>query len=263
MSPAEADTYAGKMQFLACAMFGKVAAAPLKPIYALGRAPNLDRYKKYPISIHVRLCLEWFQRILRKIPKRIMRDPHNPPREFRIFVDASSDAAVNSGTLGAVVFSVEAPMDMFFVSWVMPTEFFAFLKPRGNFIQFLEMSACILALRTWHRKLRGANVIMYCDNNGQLGALSHGFAKQWDYTVVASVFWELACIGNIHILLRRVPSDFNIADIPSRPADREPYNWMCNFARETNAGDMSCLREALDRLVRVGFSATATASHLD
>ena len=106
-------------------------------------------------------------------------------------------------------------------------------------------------------------MVFFCDNNGQLGALTHGFARQWDYTVVASVFWSLAYKGRMSPLLRRVPSASNIADIPSRPFDVDAMRWLQRFAREVPPGDMSPLSRALTRLVGVGFCATTRASHLD
>jgi len=249
MSSAEGASLAGKLQFLASAVFGKVARAPLKPIYAMAYSylrNNKGRSRKTDISNSQALlmALEWFLSIIHEIPPRILRDT-SMAKEIRLYCDASTGKKDEQACLGAVFTQRGFPHR--FSQWKVPSEFIdSLFKARGNYIQFLEMCAAILALSTFGVELREVNTILYCDNTAQQGNLIKGYGRNWDLTIVSNVFWRIACRGAMNIQIERVPSVENISDIPSRPRDSAAMQWMLdNGAIKVSPGPMSELLEAL------------------
>ena len=247
MSSAEGASLAGKLGFLACATFGKVARAPLKPIYAMAYSymrAGKARSKKVDLPDAIILALQWFLSILYEIPPRILRDTSRA-KEIRLFVDASSGKRDEQACLGVVI--TQRNVHHRFCKWRVPSEFIdSLFKERGNYIQFLEMCASILALSTFGHELGDANTIMYCDNTAQQGALIKGYGRNWDLTIVANVFWRIACRESLNIQIERVSSRENISDIPSRPRDTAAMKWLLdNGAILVTPGPMTELLEAL------------------
>jgi len=152
------------------------------------------------------------------------------------------------GPLG-VILTVRVGESPLFSSWQMPEDIYSWLRPRGNYIQFLEMSAAILLLTTFPHQLRGCDVIIFCDNTAQAGALTKGFSSSWDLAVVAGLFWELVCKLSCDAFIQRVPSALNIADCPSRPSDGSSTFILEKIgAQWTPPGDMNQLLDVLHLL---------------
>ena len=101
----------------------------------------------------------------------------------------------------------------------MPDDILDVLKPKGNYIQFMEMSAAALFVATFGQDCREANVTLFCDNVAQQGSLSKGFSKDLDNAVLAGVFWDMIAAQGINLWLERVPSEENLSDVPTREDD--------------------------------------------
>ena len=161
---------------------------------------------------------------------------------------ASSGKRKEKGWLGAVLTVNGQPWKV--TRWQVPHIYTERLKSRGNYIQFLEMCSSILAITTFADELKDANTILYCDNNGQLGALIRGFSREWDYSVVAGVFWRIACFQSMSLQLARVPSVENVADIPSRPKDTLGMGWLRSRGSIfVKPGDMTELLASLKSMI--------------
>ena len=195
----------------------------------------------------MRVALEWLAGLFEWAPRREIRLQSDSRPQVRALVDASGRGE-NGGWLG-VILTVRVGESPLFSSWQMPEDIYSWLRPRGNYIQFLEMSAAILLLTTFPHQLRGCDVIIFCDNTAQAGSLAKGFSSSWDMAVIAGVFWELACKLSCDVFIQRVPSEFNLADCPSRPSDGESrFILEALGARWTNPGSMDPLLSALGSL---------------
>ena len=80
----------------------------------------------------------------------------------------------------------------------------------------LETLAIALGLSTFLPRLVGRNVILYGDNKGAEAAARKGSAKQFDWCKIIHGIWSLAFHGRFGLWISRVPTDDNIADLPSR-----------------------------------------------
>jgi len=214
LSPSDSASLAGKTNFTQNALYGKIGRAACKPLYA--RAHSTAR--QHPLSPALRAALEWLDRSFEWAPRRRIRMGPSDRTQVRALVDASGRGKIGAGWLGAVI-STAPSEPPYFTAWRMPEHVFAWLKPRGNYIQFLEMSAAILLMATFPDILRDSDTVLFCDNTAQEGALTKGFSSSWDMAVVAGLFWELAGRLDCDVFIKRVESSFNIADCPSRPFD--------------------------------------------
>ena len=132
----------------------------------------------------------------------------------------------------------------------MPPALFSALKPKGNYIQFMEMAAAVLFVATFGDMSRDANVTLYCDNVAQQGALSKGFSRDLDNAVLAGLFWDMVAEKGINVWFDRVASEENISDVPTREENWSAHPAMAYFGvREEDAGDMSPCYRALQRII--------------
>ena len=241
LRPQEASSLAGKLQFTTTALYGKVGRAACKPLYA--RAHSYHR--QFHLSSALRAALLWLLRSLFWAPRRSIRLTDQSRPQVRALVDASSSKG-HGGWLGVIL---SLPEDTWCTSWEMPSAVLDILKPRGNYIQFLEMASAILLFATFPDSLSESDLVMYCDNTAQEGALAKGFSTAWDMAVVAGVFWELAGRIDCDVWIERVPSELNLADCPSRPFDPNSRSVLEKLnVQWTPPGDMTPLLEILENL---------------
>ena len=80
----------------------------------------------------------------------------------------------------------------------------------------LEMLAIALGLSVFAEELRGRKAIIFFDNIGAEAATRKGAAKSWDHCQIIHEIWTMAAQNQTHLWIERVPTDDNIADLPSR-----------------------------------------------
>ena len=241
LRPTEASSLAGKLQFTTTALYGKVGRAACKPLYARAHSSH----RRFNLSPTLRAALLWLLRSISWAPRRSIRLTDQSRPQVRALVDASSSKG-HGGWLGVIL---SLPGASWCTTWKMPAEVLQILKPRGNYIQFLEMASAILLFDTFGDLLKGADLVLYCDNTAQEGALTKGFSTAWDMAVVAGVFWELAGRSDCDVWIERVPSELNLADCPSRPFDPASRSVLEALdVQWTPPGDMAPLLNALDQL---------------
>ena len=59
---------------------------------------------------------------------------------------------------------------------------------------------------------------VYSDNTGAEANVRHAAARQFDHTCVSHSIWKRAVLLDLDLTVFRVPSDENLADLPSRRA---------------------------------------------
>ena len=91
-----------------------------------------------------------------------------------------------------------------------------FVERADNQITSLEMLAISMAIATFSQELHGRKVIVWSDNSGAEAATVKGAAKAWDHNQVIHEVWYQALENRTWLWIERVPSDDNVADLPSR-----------------------------------------------
>ena len=83
-------------------------------------------------------------------------------------------------------------------------------------IMALELISISLGLCTFEDRLRNRKVVVHSDNTGAESATRKGSAKHWDHAEIVHAQWLHAALNHIHLFIKRVATDDNIADLPSR-----------------------------------------------
>ena len=208
LSATSASSLAGKVGFACEAMYGKVGRAPLQPVYARAHS---SVHRSAGISPELRLALKWIIGLLKCAPDRpilLAGDVRSPTRAW---IDAEG-----SGQLGVVLQSGGPEGPMFYTSGKVPEHISALIPDSGNLIQFYEMIAALLLVHTFENALTDSDLVLFCDNTAQEGALRKGRSKRWTYSFVSGLFWHRIAKYGTSVWLERVSSEENIADCPSR-----------------------------------------------
>ena len=222
-------------------MYGSVGRAPLKPIYVRQHS-RVHVNKLTPV---LRCALGWLGEAVASGRPRPVRLHGDNVRRAVAFVDASGE-----GWLGAMLITPENKR--FFVRSFLNNTYKEILRPRGNYIQFLEMAAAFLLLVTFPEELTNTELDLYCDNTAQEGALRRGFSRAWDLAVVAGTFWSKASELQIDMWIDRVPTRYNPSDYPTRFEEFDANGYVravhtLGFA-EKQAGSLVPLFNAIEKL---------------
>ena len=120
-----------------------------------------------------------------------------------------------------------------------------FQQRSDNQITTLEILAIAVGLSSFAHMLRGRRCVIFSDNRGAEGSVIKGASRAWDQCLLIHEVWTLVSVCHrimccaAHVLLQawllklhfwvlRVPSEDNIADLPSR----EYYQLMDDIGAE-------------------------------
>lgn len=73
-----------------------------------------------------------------------------------------------------------------------------------------------LGLSTFHEELQGQRVVIWSDNTAAECAIRKGSARSFDHTCITHCIWTYLTKLKTEVIIRRVPTKDNIADLPSR-----------------------------------------------
>ena len=106
-----------------------------------------------------------------------------------------------------------------------------FKARKDNQIMGLELLSISLGLSSVERFLRKKRFVTHSDNTGSEAATRKGTARSWDHAQLVHAQWLHAAIMGIDMHVVRVPTDDNIADLPSR---KVRVLWLCSFQFPTH-----------------------------
>ena len=79
-----------------------------------------------------------------------------------------------------------------------------------------EIIAILLAVDTFADLLENRRIVLYSDNKGAEYTTAKGSARAADHNRMVHEIWTLALVKQIKLWIERVPTEDNIADLPSR-----------------------------------------------
>ena len=126
-----------------------------------------------------------------------------------------------AGFIAAVLFP-GAPHAPAYCSLKLPVELLTRFGQR-NCIQQIETCAVILLFEVFTRELFDCDLRLFCDNIAEQGALIKGFSKSPSQAALCGGVWVRAASGRVGLWIDRVRSKSNIADIPTRPDQKERF----------------------------------------
>ena len=92
----------------------------------------------------------------------------------------------------------------------------SFERRSDNQIMALEMLSIALGISSFSDILKGRRIVIWSDNTGAQAATSTGRAKSFDHACIAHCIWAELAKLHVQAHVERVPTDSNIADLPSR-----------------------------------------------
>ena len=158
---------------------------------------------RHRITIDMKLDLEWWDRFLPVWNG--VRVLHTSRAEFQLWTDAS-------GNWGMGGYLLNNPCDP-------PNEVFSSRFPTrmvSKHINVKEMTAVLIALRKWLHVLRGAHVLLHCDNYAVVGGLTK---RSFNGAAMAPLreICMLLATNDISLSVKGIPTKSNaLADMLSR-----------------------------------------------
>jgi hypothetical protein len=205
LSSADASKLAGRLSWAAQHTFMRIGCAPLRPIFTQVNKPLPgDR-----ITNLLRDALIWWREYLR-LPLKMTHYYGRAPECVHIFTDARSTPPRIAATMlleGKLYYSDAEPS----------TEVVKqLLNRKDQQIMALEMLAAFFGIATFAPFLKGKCIHVYIDNTAGEKAIDKGAAKSQDHNMITHHLRLLAAEVGAGLVIHRVPSKLNLADLPSR-----------------------------------------------
>ena len=200
----DAQKLAGRLNWSTQHLFNRLGRAMLRPIYGqkFSRRGTIGpllltalRWWAYVLELQIAENRGWNQQLM--APVHLYVDARStPPRcAAVIFID------------GRVLFTDGPPGD----------RHMSHIKKRGDGdIMSLELMAIAVGLATFADELSGRQVWIFEDNTGAEATTQKGSSKADDHNLLVHEIWTLALLHRMSLWVDRVPSDDNLADLPSR-----------------------------------------------
>ncbi len=182
----------------------RLGRAMLRPLFEHSR----NRHGR--MGQRLMMCLQWWIEILQlHICQSVPWQPRQSPI-VHLFADARGAPA----RLAAVLFCGGRT---WYTDFAPPAELLSIFTARQDSqIMGLELLAIALGISTFAEQCRGRRVHVWSDNTGSESCLRKGAAKAFDHMCLTHCIWARAAQLQLHMKVDRVPSDENIADLPSR-----------------------------------------------
>ena len=138
-----------------------------------------------------------------------------------IFTDGSCEAASRTSGIGGVLLDPKGRCVAFFSERV-PKEFLdSLLEVSENPIYELELLPVLVSYRAWGSKMKGAQLVVYLDNDAARHSLIRGTAGTSKGAIILEHILNLEDQLGLKTWYARVPTHSNVADGPSRFACSE------------------------------------------
>jgi hypothetical protein len=201
----QAMKMAGRLNFAAGCVFGRVGRGFLRPIYN-------RQYSTVPSTSlgTIRPCLEWWLTFL------TTQDLH---RVIKLNTDARPTLVLYTDATGGGALGYAAYVKGTCLSWAQattPAAIAAQLLPRETQVNAHETIAALWAICAHSDVLATYQIHLYIDNTAAQHILRKGTAAVSDLCQLAGAFWLLAAARDADVHIFRVPSKSNPADAPSR-----------------------------------------------
>ncbi|KAJ9439904.1 hypothetical protein DIPPA_16048 [Diplonema papillatum] len=209
LSPGEASSLAGKLNFATAALYGKVGRIMLQPIYR--RSDARSTQPGFSLNSDLRRALLWWF--------ELFEDPHldfnkfiptvPPAVEEKRYV-LQTDACPKG--LGAILATMKGNtlVDIEFFSCPVPMEF------GKTDIHLLEFAAVTVSMLHWFEGMRDFLLASWIDNNVSLQSILQGSSRSVELFEPVHWLWGFLARARATVRFERVPGEHNLSDLPSR-----------------------------------------------
>ena len=216
LSPALASSLRGKLGFVFGSCYFRFCYAALQPL------TQREYYESFTsFSPALREMHDFLACVLPVLPPmelRLLPDPAPPLIVYTdaMFSPADSPDAVPLLRIGWSVFDPVTRL-AFHSHYELPAWYFLFFaQAKKTYIMQGEGVGALAPLLSLPALFRGRSVVQFQDNTAALSALVHGYASKPDMSRIVNVFHIAQFLLRARVWFEWVPSDANLADLPSR-----------------------------------------------
>ena len=175
---------------------------------------HTPHHKKFPFTPGMHIMTEFFVELFASLPDLIVPVGDSDEGHVLVYTDAS-DSPDHSG-MGIVI--IDTKTNRKFISeCIVPPEFLNLLRrDRDAIINHPELLAIECAFLTFGDIVRGRKVLFFGDNTSSLSAVVHGYSASPELGRLSNATQLSMAALQCDVFFAYVPTDANIADIPSR-----------------------------------------------
>jgi len=223
-----AEICAGKLNFLLSATYGRVGRAATLPLVQRinGGSKGHPNFTKAEHSM-----VEFFEALLPNLKPRVVNLGGEEKGPVVVYSDASSDGKKHK--LGIVIFDTNAPLSPpMFASSPPPSWALKILKAeyvyeegeeKVHLICPLELLAAIAVGSTFPDVVKGRRVMLFIDNTAALSSVVYGYTSRPAMALLSNIFHLQSSELGMDFWGEWVPSEANIADVPSREGSSDEW----------------------------------------
>ena len=213
LSPKEAESLKGRIQWFESYLFGRVANLA---IHRIGKRA-LSRSSTSTLDDELRSSLKFLlDRVQTGLPLELSTHTEHP---ILLFTDGAVEPRVGEnkqGTIGGILYNHNG-VPLKFFSEVLLEQITTWLHSEAeNPIYLVEILAVYIALRLWGAENFGKYVVAYVDNEASRRALIKAYSSTRLGNVILSKFVSLEDNVQWKVWFGRVASHSNPSDTPSR-----------------------------------------------
>ena len=205
VSASEASSFAGKMEFAQKGIFGRSVRPYLQPFYA--RAHH--RCATWTKSLD--WAIRWLLHLMINLKGNVLHEFGKEPKQYMLYADGRGSP--DHG--GWVIFDCENTKKANFSSFPLDDTMREFFKGSKMGIALVEAWSVLIGIQEANFD-EGSLITAFIDNENALAFIRKGYSWDFRMTWIVSAIWNLCAQKNYRIYFRRVFTDSNIADAPSR-----------------------------------------------
>lgn len=217
LSPSAAGTLRGKLGFVLTHAYGRIGRAATQPLV---ERDNYGSATDHALNASILACFDFFEALLPRLPRLTIHAFPPKRKPLIIYSDAASfdlRPGVVHSELAFTIIDPESPSTPIYSISIMPQEFYPLLSSfTQKYINIAEAVALAAALFTCPDMFRGRSFIHFCDNTYALSLFVHGYAHKHECATIVNQYYLLLASLNAHPYFEWVPSEANLADLPSR-----------------------------------------------
>ena len=202
--PGQASKLAGALNWASQHMFKRLGRALIYPLY------RQQRCRSGRLSKSLRMCLQWWLEVLQLELTQETLWHNKADSVVQLFCDARGFPA----RLAAIIIIDDKS---FYTDYAPTPELMHIFRKRSdNQIMGTELLSVALGLCTFRNMCQGRTIRVWSDNKGAEHGMSRGTARSFDHGSIVHCIWKYAACIDAQLRIDRVPSEFNLADLPSR-----------------------------------------------
>jgi len=237
LEPAEAASCQGRLYFTLSSAYASVGRAAIQPLIDRGACNSPKKGSRpWPWTESMTHMLRFYEALFPNLPPLIFDFLKRKREKVVIYTDASCSWRHYGLGIIIIIDGRRWYLNSFAPQWILDA--FKTRTHSMKIINQLELLAILCAVLTFGRLLEDRRVWFWCDNCAALSGAIHGYARAPHLAQLSNEIHLRFAALQISAWFEWVPTECNIADIPSRPQGPEEYDFYARESFERWPGEM-------------------------